>query len=154
MNNSLLFRLFIFVKHSFRIAFLPWPKYTFNDLTTAQDAIDGPRFEAMSTRFKESTSGQKLLKDRPMLSFGTMNWKYLSELPVHTIGYCVWHHFVSNDIFEEPDLGRPRIKWNNEGEYIKPGSGKPMISDMSDLALGYPEKRRSWLIFFKPDNSL
>ena len=118
-NPTFALRLWLLLKHCSRIAFLPWPKYTFHDLATAQDAIDGARFQAMVDRLKKTDAGQRLLKERPQLSIQSIDWAYLSTLPQHTFGYAVWHHFASHNLLSEPDLGTSPLNWGPEAEYIK-----------------------------------
>ena len=118
-TTSQSFRFYLMVKHCARIAFLPWPKYTFHDLATAQDTIDGRRFQRMSEQLSRTQSGQKLLTQKPKLSVSSINWTYLSQLPEHTFGHAVWLHFSTHNLFEEPDLGVPQINWGPDAEYIK-----------------------------------
>lgn len=119
MRNPLCFRFKLLLKHTLRIAFLPWPKYTFNDLATAQDALDGPRFQKMSRILKKSCSGRRLLSEKPGLNVSNVDWNYLAGLPTNSFGYCVWHHFISNDILNEPDLGTSPFFWGKDAEYTK-----------------------------------
>ena len=119
MPPSLFYRLRLLLKHSLRIAFLPWPKYTFNDLAVAQDAIDGMRFQSMAQLLSQSKEGHLLLTQKPLLSITNIDWEYLSTLPQNTFGYAVWRHFTDNNILEEPDLGVSPLDWGPEAEYVK-----------------------------------
>ena len=118
-NPGFLRRTSLAVKHSAKVLFLPWPHYSFEDLATVQDAVDGPRFQQMARRMKETNEGRQLLIDRPALSIDTIDWEALSALPTDSFGYCVWHHFYGNQILEEPDLGEKHFDWGDEAEYTK-----------------------------------
>ena len=118
-RSSQLRRIWLVLKHASRVAFLPWPRYTFHDLATIQDAVDGPRFEQMAARMSLREEGLRILDEQPELSMETMDWRYLSSLPTDTFGYSVWHHFYSHDLIENVDLGQSIFDWGECPEFVK-----------------------------------
>ena len=118
-NPTGLRRLWLVLKHATRVALLPWPRYTFHDLATIQDAVDGPRFKQMTTRMSESDEGLSILREKPELSIESIDWRYLSSLPTDSFGYNVWHHFHSHHLLEPVHLGQSIFHWGESTEYAK-----------------------------------
>jgi ubiquinone biosynthesis protein COQ4 len=118
-DPTILQRIRIFVRHGSRILFRRWPNYTFADLAACQDAADGPAFQAISRRMRESETGRRILEQRPEISVNALDWRWLSTLPIDTLGYNFWHHFYSNGILEDLDLGKKYIEWDPETEFAK-----------------------------------
>ena len=117
---SLLFRAWISLKHGSRIMFGRFPEgYDFRDLAAMQDGVDGPAFERMVEEMRRDPTGRQILQERPELSLETVDWAWLSSLPVDSFGYNAWHHFYSNGILQPVDLGEPVCQWDEETEYVK-----------------------------------
>lgn len=93
--------------------------YDFNDLATIQDGVDGPAFRRAALRMRADPAGARLIEARTELNLRTVDWYRLSQLPLETLGYNLWHHFRSNDLFHEIVLGPPIIRWDPDTEYAK-----------------------------------
>lgn len=116
---GLLKRAAAIFRASGRILFFRWPGYSFDDLATVQDGLDGPAFRRAADAMLEHPDGQRLMADRTELSLRTVDWYALSQLPIDTLGYNTWHHFYANDLFEEVVLGPPIVRWDADTEYAK-----------------------------------
>ncbi|MDG1481301.1 MAG: Coq4 family protein [Myxococcota bacterium] len=103
----------------YRILFLRWPSYSFDDLVIIQDSLDEPAFQRAARKMREDTHGLKLMGDRVELGLRTVDWKHLSQLPIDSLGYNTWHHFYANDLFEEIVLSPSILLSDPETEYAK-----------------------------------
>ena len=109
----------IFLRHGSRILFRRWPGYTFSDLAACQDAADGPAFQRLAREMSASEDGRRMLSTRPEISLSAVDWRWLSTLPIDTLGYNFWHHFYANGILDDVDLGEKVIEYDPETEYAK-----------------------------------
>ena len=116
---SLAFRLGIFLKHGSRILFNRYPGYTFDDLAAIQDCLDGPAFQRMARSMRADPVGARILQERPCLEIATVDWAWLSSLPIDSLGYNFWHHFYANGILQEITLGEPVVRWDEQTEFVK-----------------------------------
>lgn len=48
-----------------------------------------------------------------------MDWDALSQLPVESFGYNLWHHYYSNGILEEVHIGPSTVHWGDTAEFAK-----------------------------------
>lgn len=116
---SLGLRLRKVLHHSARILFNRWPGYTFDDLAAVQDCLDGPAFQNAADKLSQHADGRALLQARPDLGIHTVDWVALSQLPVDTLGYNLWHHFYTNGLLHEVPLGPPIVQWGAAAEFAK-----------------------------------
>ncbi|MCB9795067.1 MAG: hypothetical protein H6741_20390 [Alphaproteobacteria bacterium] len=116
---SLLTRLRTAAYHSARILFLPWPRYTFDDLATVQDCLDGPAFREAAERLRQDPEGREILRERPDLGMLTVDWQALSLLPLDSMGYNFWHHFYSNGLLRVVPLGPPTVRYGADADFLK-----------------------------------
>lgn len=103
----------------YRILLHRWPDYSFDDLATVQDSLDGPAFQSAARKMRSDPDGLRLMMERTELSLRTVDWSHLSQLPVNTLGYSTWHHFYANGLFREIVLGPPTVQWDPDTEYAK-----------------------------------
>jgi len=116
---SLLSRGWAVLYHCARVLFLPWPKYSFDDLAGIQDNLDGPAFARAAAQMWTDVEGQRLMRDRALLTVAGADWEYFAKLPIDSFGYNVWHHFYVNGLLEEVELGPPRLRWDEDTEFAK-----------------------------------
>ena len=118
-SPSLFSRTTALLRASYRILFLRWPDYSFDDLVIIQDSLDEPAFQSAAQKMREDAHGLKLMAERVDLSLRTVDWKHLSQLPIDSLGYNTWHHFYANDLFEEIVLNPSSLPSDPETEYAK-----------------------------------
>ena len=104
---------------AYRILFLKWPRYSFDDLATIQDSLDGPAFSRAARRMRCHPDGARMMDEKPELTLHTVDWHALSMLPVDTLGYNFWHHFYVNGLLKEVKLSEPVVRWDPDTEYAK-----------------------------------
>jgi ubiquinone biosynthesis protein COQ4 len=66
-----------------------------------------------------SEEGRRILSEQPEISLSAVDWRWLSTLPIETLGYNFWHHFYANGILEDVDLGESLIAYDPDTEYAK-----------------------------------
>lgn len=93
--------------------------YSFDDLALVQDGLDGPAFRNAADKMLADPQGARMMAERTELSLRTVDWHHLSQLPIDTLGYSLWHHFYVHDLFHEVILGPPLIRWDDDTEYAK-----------------------------------
>jgi ubiquinone biosynthesis protein Coq4 len=93
--------------------------YDFDDLALVQDGLDGPAFRTAADKMLADPEGARMMAERTELSLRTVDWYRLSQLPIDTLGYNLWHHFYANELFYEVVLGPPIVRWDDETEYAK-----------------------------------
>jgi ubiquinone biosynthesis protein Coq4 len=116
---NVLTRTVAILRASYRVLFLRWPDYSFDDLATIQDGLDGPAFQNAARKMRDDPDGRCLMEARTELSLRTVDWSHLSQLPIDTLGYSTWHHFYANGLFEEIVIGPPIVQWDPDTEYAK-----------------------------------
>lgn len=116
---SLATRMRAFFYHGGRILMNRFPGYTFDDLAACQDALDGPAFQNVARRMLGSDVGQRLMDERPRINSMDVDWGALSQMPIDSLGYNLWHHFYANGILHDVPLGEPLVRWDDLTEYAK-----------------------------------
>ncbi|PRQ06251.1 Coq4 family protein [Enhygromyxa salina] len=116
---DLLARACAVLYHCARVLLLRWPNYSFDDLAGLQDNLDGPAFTRAAAQMSADREGQRLLRDRALLTVRDADWDHFSRLPIESFGYNVWHHFYVNDLLEDIELQPSRLRWDADTEYAK-----------------------------------
>lgn len=115
-------RLRTFVYHGARILFLPWPRYTFDDLAAIQDTLDGPAFRRAAERMAADPEGTQILRARPEIRGSEIDFDWLESLPPGTLGHEYWRHFATQGMLEAVKafrLNPPLVVWEADTEYAK-----------------------------------
>lgn len=105
--------------HCARVLFRPWPHYSFDDLAGIQDNLDGPAFARAAGQMWADPEGQRLMRDRSLLTVREANWEHFCQLPIDSFGYNVWHHFYVNGLLADLELEPSRLRWDEDTEYAK-----------------------------------